>query len=88
MCIRDRHHDAPRNASLYGSLNRTVTPMGARRLRDWLSQPLATVKPIWRRQEAVQTFVENSAGLEELRAQLAQVRDLERTCLLYTSRCV
>ena len=35
------HHDAPRNASLYGALNRTVTPMGARRLRDWLSQPLA-----------------------------------------------
>ena len=73
------HHDAPRNASLYGSLNRTVTPMGARRLRDWLSQPLATVEPIRRRQEAVQTFVETSAGLEELRAQLAQVRDLERT---------
>jgi len=73
------HHDAPRNASLYGALNRTVTPMGARRLRDWLSQPLATVEPIRRRQEAVQTFVENAAGLEELRAQLAQVRDLERT---------
>jgi len=73
------HHDAPRNASLYGALNRTVTPMGARRLRDWLSQPLATVEPIWRRQEAVQTFVETTAGLEGLRAQLAQVRDLERT---------
>jgi DNA mismatch repair protein MutS len=73
------HHDAPRNASLYGALNRTVTPMGARRLRDWLSQPLATVEPICRRQEAVQTFVEKAAGLEELRAQLAQVRDLERT---------
>jgi DNA mismatch repair protein MutS len=73
------HHDAPRNASLYGALNRTVTPMGARRLRDWLSQPLATVEPIRRRQEAVQTFVDNAAGLEALRAQLAQVRDLERT---------
>ncbi len=73
------HHDAPRNASLYGALNRTVTPMGARRLRDWLSQPLATVEPIRRRQEAVQTFMENAAGLEALRAQLAQVRDLERT---------
>ena len=73
------HHDAPRNASLYGALNRTVTPMGARRLRDWLSQPLATVEPIRRRQEAVQTFVEKTTGLEELRAQLAQVRDLERT---------
>jgi DNA mismatch repair protein MutS len=73
------HHDAPRSASLYGALNRTVTPMGARRLRDWLSQPLATVEPIRRRQEAVQTFVDNAAGFEKLRAQLAQVRDLERT---------
>ena len=73
------HHDAPRSASLYGALNRTVTPMGARRLRDWLSQPLATVEPIRRRQAAVQTFVDNAAGLEGLRAQLAQVRDLERT---------
>ena len=54
------HRDAPRNASLYGALNRTVTPMGARRLRDWLSQPLAAVEPIRRRQEAVQTFIENS----------------------------
>jgi len=73
------HHDAPRNASLYGALNRTVTPMGARRLRDWLSQPLATVEPIRRRQMTVQTFVDNTAGMEALRAQLAQVRDLERT---------
>jgi DNA mismatch repair protein MutS len=72
-------HDAPRNASLYGVVNRTVTPMGARRLRDWLSQPLAAVEPIRRRQEAVQTFIENSTGLDNFRAQLANVRDLERT---------
>ncbi len=62
------HHDAPRNASLYGALNRTVTPMGARLLRNWLSQPLATVEPIRRRQEAVQTFIENSFGLDAFRA--------------------
>jgi DNA mismatch repair protein MutS len=72
-------HGAPRNASLYGVVNRTVTPMGARRLRDWLSQPLAAVEPIRRRQEAVRTFIENSAGLDNFRAQLSQVRDLERT---------
>jgi DNA mismatch repair protein MutS len=72
-------HDAPRNASLYGVVNRTVTPMGARRLRDWLSQPLAAVEPIRCRQEAVQTFIENSGGLDNFRAQLSQVRDLERT---------
>jgi DNA mismatch repair protein MutS len=73
------HHDAPRNSSLYGALNKTVTPMGARRLRQWLSQPLAAVEPIGRRQEAVQTFIENSFGLDSFRQQLANVRDLERT---------
>jgi len=73
------HHDAPRNASLYGVLNRTTTPMGARLLRQWLSQPLAKVEPIRRRQDAVQTFIENSFGLDAFRQQLANVRDLERT---------
>jgi DNA mismatch repair protein MutS len=72
-------HDAPRNASLYGVVNRTVTPMGARLLRNWLSQPLAAVEPIRRRQEAVQMFLGDSAGLDQFRAQLSQVRDLERT---------
>jgi DNA mismatch repair protein MutS len=73
------HQDAPRNACLYGALNRTVTPMGARRLRDWLSQPLAAIRPIQRRQEAVRVFIDNPAELDSLRAQLGQVRDLERT---------
>jgi DNA mismatch repair protein MutS len=73
------HHDAPRNASLYGALNKTVTPMGARLLRQWLSQPLSRVEPIRQRQDAVQTFIENSFGLDAFRQQLAKVRDLERT---------
>jgi DNA mismatch repair protein MutS len=73
------HRDAVRNASLYGALNRTVTPMGARRLRDWLSQPLTTVQAIRRRQQATLAFIENPACLDAFRTQLAQVRDLERT---------
>jgi len=73
------HHDAARNSSLYGALNRTVTPMGARLLRQWLSQPLSAVNPIRRRQEALRTFVENGFGLDSFRQQLASVRDLERT---------
>ena len=77
--LEPQHHDAPRNASLYGALNKTVTPMGARLLRNWLSQPLAKVKPIHQRQDAVETFINNSFGLDAFRQQLAQVRDLERT---------
>jgi DNA mismatch repair protein MutS len=77
--LEPQHHDAPRNASLYGALNKTVTPMGARLLRQWLSQPLAKVEPIHQRQDAVETFVENSFRLDAFRQQLAKVRDLERT---------
>jgi DNA mismatch repair protein MutS len=71
--------EAPRTASLCGAMNRTVTPMGARRLRNWLSQPLAAAEPIRRRQDAVAAWLVNSTLLEQLRAQLAKVRDLERT---------
>ncbi|MBU6411822.1 MAG: DNA mismatch repair protein MutS, partial [Verrucomicrobia bacterium] len=71
--------DSPRNASLYGAMNRTVTPMGARLLRQWLSQPLATTGAIGERQEAVRTFIANPGNLENFRAQLPAVRDLERT---------
>ncbi len=77
--LEPQHHDAPRNASLYGALNKTITPMGARLLRQWLSQPLSRVEPIRQRQDAVQTFIENTFGLDAFRQQLAKVRDLERT---------
>jgi DNA mismatch repair protein MutS len=73
------HHDAPTAASLFGAMNRTATPMGARRLRDWLSYPLAAVEPISRRRDSVQRLLENSALLDGFRAELAFVRDLERT---------
>jgi DNA mismatch repair protein MutS len=73
------HREAPRTACLYGALNRTVTPMGARRLRDWLAQPLAKVEAIHARQEALQRLTLNGPALETLRRDLAEVRDLERT---------
>ncbi|MFN3409670.1 MAG: DNA mismatch repair protein MutS [Limisphaerales bacterium] len=73
------HPDAPPPGSLYKALNRTVTPMGARRLRDWLSQPLAAAEPIRCRQDAVQAWLDHAAALDQFRAQLAEVRDLERT---------
>jgi DNA mismatch repair protein MutS len=73
------NRDARPPASLYGALNRTVTPMGARRLREWLSQPLASEAQITRRQEVVQAWLGTPPGLEQFRGQLTEVRDLERT---------
>ena len=71
--------DAPNAACLYSAVNHTVTPMGARRLRDWLTQPLTDTIAIRARQQAVETWVEDGPRLEQMRDCLRQVRDLERT---------
>jgi DNA mismatch repair protein MutS len=73
------HRDASSKACLLGALSRQVTPMGARRLREWLSQPLSSVVAIEERQQAIQTLVDHAARLDQIRTQLQQVRDLERT---------
>ena len=73
------HSTAQSPSTLYAALNRTTTPMGARRLREWLSQPLASMEAIQRRQDAVQTWLDHSNLLEGFRHQLAEVRDIERT---------
>lgn len=77
--IEPLSRDAARSSCLYGALHRTVTPMGARRLRDWLSQPLASLAPLRRRQDAVAAWLSPGAPLADFRSRLAGVRDLERT---------
>jgi DNA mismatch repair protein MutS len=66
-------------ASLYAAMNRTTSPMGARKLREWLALPLASVERIGQRQEAVMTWMRQASALEQFRAELKEVRDLERT---------
>jgi len=73
------HRDSVRNTTLFGALNRTATPMGARRLRDWLTQPLAAVESIRARQDAVAAWLANPDARESFRTKLGEVRDLERT---------
>ena len=72
------HSEGTKPATLYGALNRTSTPMGARRLRDWLSQPLSSLEKIQKRHEAVAQFIQNSTTLDQFRESLKEVRDLER----------
>ncbi|HEX7091016.1 MAG TPA: DNA mismatch repair protein MutS [Longimicrobiales bacterium] len=67
-----------RAATLLDVLDETVTAMGARMLRRWLLAPLLVPEEIWRRQAAVAALVEHAPLRRELRAELGQVRDLER----------
>jgi DNA mismatch repair protein MutS len=68
-----------RDTSLLGALDRTKTPMGGRRLRDWVLHPLCNLEPLVARQEAVGRLLGDPAGLQQLRDLLGGVRDVERT---------
>ncbi|MFR4436296.1 MAG: hypothetical protein ACLT8C_00870 [Akkermansia muciniphila] len=54
--------------SLLGTLDRTSTPMGARKLRDWLLHPLCDLEKLLARQEVIavlQTHLEQAEGEPE-----------------------
>jgi DNA mismatch repair protein MutS len=70
--------DGGRRGSLLEVLDRTVTAMGARKLRHWINQPLVDLAAIRRRHAAVAELVEESLLRDDLRAQLDGVYDLER----------
>ena len=59
-------------------LDHTVTPMGARLLRQWLLAPLTDAAAIAARLDAVGTLVADEARRAALREALDGVRDLER----------
>jgi DNA mismatch repair protein MutS len=69
---------AGKTMTLLGVLDRTVTPMGARLLRDWVLHPLRDVSEVRLRQDALARLLEDPLLLGTLREHLAEIRDLER----------
>ncbi len=70
--------DASREHTLLWVLDDTLTPMGARVLRRWITAPLLEVADIDRRLDCVQAFCEDATLRAGLRDELRQIRDLER----------
>src|SRR6266508_3112375 len=67
-----------RNISLLAVLDRTVTPMGGRRLRSWILQPLRNLHELERRQQMIADLLQEPDLLAAIRAQLKSIRDIER----------
>ncbi len=65
--------------TLLSALDRTCTPMGARRLRHWVLHPLSHLEQLMRRQDMIGTLIEDPVLLGQLRTLLKEVRDIERT---------
>lgn len=64
--------------TLFGVINKTVTPPGTRLLRRLLITPLISVEKINERQAAVGELVKNSSILLEIQEKLSHIGDLER----------
>ena len=64
--------------TLIGVLDRTLTPMGSRLLRQWLLAPLTSRKAIDARLDAVAVFAADPIAREAMRSALDGVRDVER----------
>ena len=67
-----------RGGTLWGVLDRTATPMGSRRLRDWLLYPLLDLGAIGERLDAVEELVDAPGLRADLDAGLRKIGDLER----------
>ena len=67
-----------RDTSLLAVLDRTITSMGARKLRAWILQPLRNLVELERRQQMIANLLQEADLLAALRASLKLIRDIER----------
>ena len=65
--------------TLVGVLDRTSTPMGARKLRDWILHPLRDLATLTGRLDLVDSLLAEPYVLTKLRDTLKNIRDIERT---------
>ncbi|MEO7050897.1 MAG: DNA mismatch repair protein MutS, partial [Rhodanobacter sp.] len=73
----DTHPSGRTEHTLLGILDETVTPMGARLLRRWLTRPLRSRPVLRRRHQAIGTLIDHRR-YEGLRELLRGIGDLER----------
>ncbi|MBI5117469.1 DNA mismatch repair protein MutS [Candidatus Poribacteria bacterium] len=70
--------DKSKRGSLLGVLDSTVTSMGGRKLRAWITHPLMSVERIASRQHAVSALVDSNSLRLRIRNTLKDVHDIER----------
>src|SRR6266513_2511854 len=67
-----------RDVSLLSVLDRSITPMGARKLRAWILRPLRDLTELQRRQGIIADLLQESDLLGSVRVELKSIRDIER----------
>lgn len=72
--IRDRTEEG----TLVGTIDLTLTPMGRRLMRRWVTAPLRSVPAINQRLDAVEFFIDQTIIRQDVRGLLHRFADLER----------
>jgi len=70
--------EGKRKGSLLGLMDRSITAMGGRKLKQWINYPLMDLKKIRDRQDAVEELFQAPGSRAELQTLLSGVYDLER----------
>lgn len=70
--------DGSSSFTLLETVNFTLTAMGNRTIRQWLSSPLTDIKKILARERHVSLFFENEELLDSVRLGLSKILDVER----------
>lgn len=76
--LTETMHEGKRFGSLLWLLDKTVTSMGARLIKNWIEKPLVSAKNISARLNAVEAIANDKENLSYLRESLRGIRDIER----------
>ncbi len=70
--------EGTREGSLISILDKTVTPMGGRMLKKWISAPLIKTEPIKKRLSCVEAFTIDKQLRKNVLNEISEIGDLER----------
>lgn len=66
------------SSTLVNVLDYSVTAMGARKLKRWISHPLIHVSEIEKRLDAITELLSNPVFVDDLKSELREIMDIER----------
>ena len=72
--------------TLLGVIDHTLTAMGGRLLRSWVTSPLVVLEKIRARQQGIQDLLDHPQQMESIEKILSNVQDIERLCARVASR--
>ena len=76
--IVKNQQDGSRQGTLLSTIDKTVTAMGARRLREWILEPLVDCSAIEARLDAVEELLTNTKVCQDITSTLTGIADMER----------